>query len=50
MIPCTDHGPSAWCYIQDDQSHVDSEHCHCLWTGRADCAVDAHRGQAGQPV
>ena len=50
MIPCAEHGRSAWCYIQDDHSHMDSERCHCLRTGRADCPVDAHRSQAGQPV
>lgn len=30
MIPCNEQGPSAWCYMLRDGSHVDSEQCRCF--------------------
>jgi hypothetical protein len=46
MIPCTLHGPSAWCYVQRDGSHVDSERCVCGRRTSVNCPVDAHRFEA----
>ena len=48
MVPCDEHGETAWCYIQDDQSHIDSECCPCLRTYRSDCPVDEYRDRPGQ--
>lgn len=47
LIPCTEHGESSWCYIQDDGSHIDSEECRCFVHHSADCPVDEHRHQQG---
>ena len=38
IIPCEEHGTSAWCYVVDER-HVDSEECRCYWTTCADCPV-----------
>lgn len=46
MIPCTQHGPSNWCYEQRDGSHIDSERCRCFRTPSRDCPVDSHRESA----
>jgi hypothetical protein len=48
MIPCTEHGESAWCYVQKDGSHIDSEACRCFMQPSSLCPVDAHRDEAAQ--
>lgn len=46
MVYCTEHGPSSWCYIQADGSHMDIKRCRCQWVPAPDCPVDAHRQEA----
>lgn len=46
VIPCTEHGTSAWCYVQEDGSHIDSDQCRCYLLPSAYCPVDAHRTSA----
>lgn len=43
VVSCAEHGPSAWCYVQDDGSHVDSDRCRCFLIHDPSCPVDAHR-------
>lgn len=46
MVPCNDHGDSAWCFLQDDWGHMDSEKCACTVHPVSWCQVDAHRHEA----
>lgn len=46
MVPCTEHGESAWCYVQGWGEHVDSEECVCLLSPSTSCPVDAHCHEA----
>lgn len=46
MIPCNEHGNSAWCYEQDNGEHIDSEKCICFGEASENCPVDLHRHQA----
>ncbi|MBX5444534.1 hypothetical protein [Sphaerobacter sp.] len=46
VVPCAEHGTSAWCYIQEDGSHIDSDQCCCNLMPSAYCPVDAHRATA----
>lgn len=48
MTPCKNHGPSAWCYVNPDGSHVDSESCRCFATKSMDCPVKEHSSEAKQ--
>lgn len=43
VISCAEHGTSAWCYIQDDGSHIDSDQCRCCLMPSEHCPVDVHR-------
>ncbi|HET7034141.1 MAG TPA: hypothetical protein VFI42_00515 [Thermomicrobiaceae bacterium] len=46
LVPCHKHGPSFWCYVQQDGSHLDLEACQCLSYPSHACPVDAHRARA----
>jgi hypothetical protein len=46
VVPCSNHGTSAWCYVQFDGSHMDSDRCRCLLQPRADCPIDVHQAAA----
>ena len=37
MIPCSKHGPSAWCYLLKSGGHVDSERCTCYRSTSPTC-------------
>ena len=51
LVPCHKHGPSLWCYLQHDGSHLDIEACQCLSYPSHACPVDAHRAAAAsRPV
>jgi hypothetical protein len=50
LVPCHKHGPSLWCYVQSDGSHLDLEACLCLSYPSRSCPVDAHRAAAPLPV
>ena len=43
MVPCGQHGPSAWCYVMPDGSHVDSENCRCFRRTSRDCPAHGRR-------
>lgn len=46
VMSCSRHGTSAWCYIQHDGSHIDSDRCRCLLKPNPFCPVDSHREAA----
>lgn len=46
IIPCAKHGPSDWCYVQHDGSHIDSHQCRCFLIPSEYCPVDVHREAA----
>lgn len=43
MVPCSEHGDTAWCFVMDDGSHRDSDECRCLQTINRDCPVHGDR-------
>ena len=49
LITCHLHGPSLYCYVQRDGSHLDESACECQGSiYKPHCPVDLHREAANK--
>ncbi len=46
IIYCSEHGKSAFCYVNSDGTHIDSELCCCYGTSSVNCPVEGHSQSA----
>ncbi len=46
VLRCAEHGSAAFCWVQDDGTHIDDSLCRCLTESPAGCLVDVHRRDA----